>query len=85
VIILSPPEKLVLEISTTGRYHNILWFRNGRNRRGASYAHFDEVYFVEHTTAEDFGIYQIDLDLAPSQQARAGVQFYVVSSGTCSL
>ena len=28
-IILRPPEKLVIEVETTGRYETILWTRNG--------------------------------------------------------
>jgi hypothetical protein len=80
----------VLEISSTGRYQDIQWIRNGgiRGVPGSafspserSFAHFDEVYFVERTTMKDLGTYEIGLYPAPGQQAGSAVQIHVVSLG----
>ena len=76
MVILRPPEKLVLEVSYTGRYRISSWVRNEGVRGAAgseftpspqSFVHFDEVYFVENTTMADIGRYEITLN--PAGQA----------------
>ena len=68
-IILSPPEKLVLEVRATGQYNFIVWLRNG-NQAGLSsfpisntdnFAHFSEIYVNDMTTMDDLGVYEIQL------------------------
>jgi hypothetical protein len=88
VVIIRPPEKLVLEVMATGRYLAIQWARN-EDIRGApgsafsppqqSFTHFGEVYFVEETTVNDLGRYELDL-FRGHQSTR--VQFDVILRGT---
>jgi hypothetical protein len=70
VIVLRPPEKLVLEVMGTGRYLAIQWARNGEIRGvpgsafsppQQSFTHFGEVYFVEETSVNDVGRYELVL------------------------
>jgi hypothetical protein len=92
LVILRPPEKLVLEVSLTGRYRLAQWARNGAIRlvMGStftpsleSFVHFDEVYFVENTTMEDLGQYEIYVTAAigSGQVAPDVVDVNVVSLG----
>ena len=70
IIILSPPEKLVLEVSTAGRYNFIQWQRDGNTAGGSSsafpvvpsenYAHFTEIYVKDATTMDDLGVYEVE-------------------------
>ena len=71
-IILSPPEKLVLEIRATGRYNFINWLRN-QNLAGSSgfpvsntdnFAHFSEIYVKDMTTMDDLGWYEVQVPVA---------------------
>jgi hypothetical protein len=70
VIGLRPPQKLVIEVMVTGQYLAIQWARNGSIRGipggpfsppEESFTYFGEVYFVEVTTEEDLGRYEVDL------------------------
>ena len=92
IIILRPPEKLVLEISNTGRYLFAQWARNGEQAGIPSsgfqpvlesFVHFGEVYYAENTTMEeDLGIYEVTVDPVPnSGQTRVEVFFGVISLG----
>ena len=91
IIILRPPEKLVLEISNIGRYNFIQWARNGELAGIPSsgfqpffetFAHFGEVYYAENTAMEDLGIYEATPEPAPnSGQTRVEVFFGVISLG----
>ena len=95
IIILCPPEKLVLEISNTGRYRFTQWARNGElagipSSRFQpfleSFAHFGELYFAENTTMEDLGIYEATVEPAPrSGQRPVEVFFRVISLGKTSM
>ena len=91
IIILRPPEKLVLEISNTGRYLFTQWARNGElagipssgfQPFFESFAHFGEVYYAESTTMEDLGIYEATVEATPgSGQMFVEVLFGVISLG----
>lgn len=66
IIILRPTEKLVVEVTATGRYDRIKWRRNGNDFQGAvfltgpdHFANFHEVYFNEPATMTDFGVYEV--------------------------
>ena len=63
LIILKPPEKLVLEIQTSGRFFALEWHKDG-NYLGfstPSFTHFGEVYYVENTRAVHVGRYEARL------------------------
>ena len=91
IIILCPPEKLVLEISNTGRYLFTQWARNGQlagipssgfQPFFESFTHFGEVYYAENTTMEDLGLYEATLEIAPSSgQTQVDFFFAVISLG----
>ena len=91
IIILRPPEKLVLEISNTGRYLFTQWARNaeiagipssGFQPSPKFFVQFGEVYFAENTTMEDLGIYEATLEPALSSgQMLVEVFFNVISLG----
>ena len=82
-IILSPPDKLVLEVRATGQYNAILWFRNG-NLAGSSdnFAHFSEIYVNNMTTMDDLGRYEIQLPGgAQAISAAHEIEFTVIAPG----
>ena len=66
VIILRPPEKLVIEVRVTGDYEMLSW-----NKQGTIYQtipglkepqellNFHEIFTRDNTTAEDLGIYLV--------------------------
>jgi hypothetical protein len=92
VIALRPPEKLVIEVMATGRYRAIQWARNGaiRGIPGSafsppqqSFTHFGEVYFVEETTVNDLGRYELDL-FRDHQLMPTKAQFDVILRGTAA-
>ena len=66
VIFLLPPEKLVLEVRTSGGYSNIFWNRDS-NPLGTSaapallseFTHFFEIFVREPTTTSDYGTYDV--------------------------
>lgn len=59
VIHLRPPEKLVVEISVTGRYADILWEKDGEPLADPTLANYDEILVIGETVTDDFGYYQI--------------------------
>ena len=91
VIILRPPEKLVLEISNTGRYRFTSWARNGElaeipsngfQAPPESFVHFGEIYFAENTAMEDLGLYETTVEPTPmSDQTTVDIFFAVISLG----
>ena len=71
-IILDPPEKLVIEVESSGGYHRHAWYRNDEelypngdtNFRQANPARFSEsfqVFVQDPTTTSDHGIYRVEL------------------------
>ena len=77
-IILRPPEKLVIEVETTGRYEVIFWSRNGNqfsemidqffvrfpfvSSTSSELANYFEIFVREPTTESDFGVYEVQFD-----------------------
>lgn len=91
LVIIRPPEKLVLEVRATGRYSSTEWGRNGITAgqplfpvSAQSFAHFGEVYVAETTTMGDLGVYEVVLDPAPDsgQRVPSRLRFDVISPGS---
>ena len=70
VIVLDPPEKLVLETSASGGYSQFEWQRNGNPFMLApgpftitlqEFSNFFEVFVREPTTVNDLGVYEVEL------------------------
>ena len=65
-IIITPPEKLVLEIKTTGRFWFIQWRRNADPlflpNDAPNFVHFGDIYYTNMTTMQDLGIYEAVLE-----------------------
>ena len=70
VIVLSPPEKLIIETRASGGYGQFDWQRNG-NAFGTSqfivtlqeFPNFFEIFVHEPTNASDLGVYEVDVAL----------------------
>ncbi len=81
-IILRPPEALVLQVRTSGRYLSIQWVVNGViPTTPERFVHFNEVYIRGTTTVSDLGLYEVSLALNSGQQAPDEVEFLVIESG----
>ena len=68
LILLQPPEMLVLEVRTSGGYYYVQWTRNGAAdyqsgfpTTDASFAGHREVYFKRNTGNSDIGLYSAEL------------------------
>ena len=71
VIVLDPPEKLVIETRASGGYQQFDWTRNGNPftlARGQpftvtlqEFSNFFEIFVREPTTADDLAVYVVDL------------------------
>ena len=71
LIVLDPPEKLVIETRTSGGYRQIDWTRNGEPFTTAQgqpftvtlqeFSNFFEIFVREPTTANDLGVYEVEL------------------------
>ena len=90
IIILRPPEKLVLEITTSGRYLFTSWSRNGVTLGNSGFGisssrrvvDFGDIYFSDNTTEEDLAEYEVVLNPASSSdQVIDGVAFTVIAPG----
>ena len=92
VIVLDPPEKLVLETRASGGYRQFDWLRNGNEIRTAEntqssspfiitlqeFPNFFEIFVRDNTTVSDLGVYEVDLQLGTGQTGQAPeVQFTV--------
>ena len=89
VIILDPPEKLVLETRASGGYRRIRWMRNGSpasfvtrtdpffTRVPEEFASFFEIFVREPTTARDLGVYRVNLQSTAGQTQAEEIVFYV--------
>ena len=71
-IILDPPEKLVIEVESSGGYFRHAWYKNNkqlypnndtffRADNPARFSEFFQVFVQDPTTASDHGIYRVDL------------------------
>ena len=90
VIVLDPPEKLVLETRASGGYRQFDYVRNGNefrtieNTQSSSpfivtiqeFSNFFEIYVREPTNGSDLGVYEVELIMNTGAQAPE-VQFTV--------
>ena len=83
-IFLSPPEKLVLEVSASGGYDSIVWTRDGSTLGTTAapaplseFTNFFEIFVREPTTTSDYGQY----DVFYTGQGGVGTEILVVPPG----
>ena len=92
IIILRPPEKLVLEITPSGRYFFPSWTRNGisfgasgfENTLSQGIVGFGDIYYSDSTAEEDLALYEVFLNPVPSsgQAPSDRITFTVIAPGT---
>ena len=86
-IVLVPPEKLMLEIRTSGRFFFVQWLRNGDplflNNFAPNFVHFGEVFYDNVTTMEDVGVFEAVVEPAPGSGVSEipRLNFNVISPG----
>ena len=78
VIVLDPPEKLVLETRASGGYQQLDWMKNRNPFTTAQgqpftvtlqeFPNFFQMFVREPTTANDLGVYEVDLVLNSGPQ-----------------
>ena len=88
VIVLDPPEKLVIETRASGGYRQFDWQRNGNPFTTApgqpfsitlqEFPNFFEIFVRDPTTANDLGVYEVDLVLNTGPQVPE-IEFAVIS------
>ena len=88
IILLRPPEKLILEIKVTGRYADILWEKDGEplSNSWATFSNYEEILVIGETTTNDFGYYQVLVHSPPSTAqllVPSTLSIIVTSSGEC--
>ncbi len=80
LIIIEPPERLVIEVQSSGAYDAIIWRRNGAGYTfndpdfpisSDRFFYFYEAYVRESTSLDDLGLYEVSL-LAASGQDTLG-------------
>ena len=92
VIVLDPPEKLVIETRASGGYQRFNWVRNQSlfNPSPSASFHvvvpgefpnFFEIFVREPTDSEDLGVYEADLMIASGQAQAQQVEFVVTRYG----
>ena len=92
VIVLDPPEKLVIETRASGGYQRFNWFRNGSLYNPSpsapfhvvvpdEFPNFFEVFAREPTTTDDLGVYEAGLQVAFGQPTVRNVEFVVTRYG----
>ena len=96
VIILRPPEKLVIEVRTSGEYQVHFWTRDENLFTTAGFPvmlpqefpNFAEIFVRDNTTNDDLGIYRVSPTLAAANSQThttlpgvQGVDFAVIAPG----
>ena len=88
VIVLNPPEKLVIETRASGGYQHYDWTRNSIPAGTGSFPatieefpNFFEIFVREPTTMDDLGVYEADLQIAPGQSQIPDLKFVVTRYG----
>ena len=88
VIVLNPPEKLVIETRASGGYQHYDWLRNGNAFGTGSFPatldefpNFFEIFVREPTTMDDLGAYGADLQITPGQTQLPDLEFIVTRYG----
>jgi len=79
-VILSPPEKLVLEVRATGHYFSLRWNLQSVTADVSlndALVHFDEMYMKDRTSMDDLGIYVVNAHPWPNsaQETPTSVEF----------
>ena len=94
MIILDPPEKLVIEVESSGAYERLQWDRNQDSYSPSPNAtfpatperfiNFYETYVCEPTSHEDTGLYEVSVVQMRSQNVgnARDVKFNVIPYGT---
>lgn len=88
VIVLNPPEKLVLETQASGEYQKIQWTRNGYSistdrvdpffvSLPHEFVNFFEIFVRKPTMKRDLGVYRVSLQQSDGQAQTDGAVFYV--------
>ena len=90
VIVLDPPEKLVIETRASGGYQWLEWSKNGFPFRAAGtpgtspfivtiqeFPNFFENFVRDNTTADDLGVYEVEVVLSPGQTQVPELEFAV--------
>ena len=87
VIVLDPPEKLVLETRASGGYRQFDWTKNNNPFTTASeqpftvtiqeFPNFFEIFVREPTSTSDLGVYEADLVLPGSGSQAPEIDFAV--------
>ena len=88
VIVLDPPEKLVIETRASGGYRQFDWVKNGNAFTLAQgqlftvmlqeFSNFFEIFVREPTSTNDLGVYEVDLHQITGPQVPE-VEFAVIS------
>ena len=86
IIILRPPDKLVLEVRATGQYNVIEWRRNTASFFSSTFPvtlqelpNFFEIFVREPTTRDDLGVFTVIL--SPTISMTEVINFAVVGAG----
>ena len=63
VLYLRPPEKLVIEVKTKGRFREVQWNVNGFriSQSNVTFSNHNEIYFIEEISETNFGSYEISV------------------------
>ena len=85
VIVLHPPEKLVIELKVTGRYQNIQWLKNAipLTIEPQQFPNYNEILVYSTTTQDDLGLYEVSVGANPLSQLLVPpeLDFSVISPG----
>ena len=90
VVILRPPEKLVIEVRVSGDYQVLFWWKGAsgqaipRVMRPQEFPNFYEIFVRDNTTTEDEGLYRVTAQLdnvTYTVTPTGGVDFAVTSPG----
>ena len=71
-IVLVPPEKLSIEVDSSGGYFRHAWYKNDEEmypngdttflqQNPERFSEFFQVYVQDHTTTSDHGVYRVEL------------------------
>ncbi len=97
VIILRPPEKLVIEVRVSGEYEVMFWYKGTASTfipglmRPQEFPNYFETFVRDNTTAEDEGFYIVQPQLKSGTPQThtitptGGVDFGVIAPGTAMI
>ena len=97
VIILRPPEKLVIEVRVSGDYEVVFWRKGTINdfipgqMRPQEFPNYHETFVRDNTTADDEGFYIVQPQLKSGTTQThfltptGGVDFGVIAPGTAMI